>query len=548
MNEPAAHLPFDALNAALKAAGEDDAAARAGAAGGGRTDGLRPHRHPAPVAAAHLAPSEAAGRGRPGRALPRRRLGVLPAGRSAAAAPSLRARWWRGSIPRTRWSLRDRDRLTAVRRARADAAQDYFRAHAAQWDRIRKLHVTDEAVEGAIRDALADKPFRSLLDLGTGTGRILELFGPNIERGLGIDLSLDMLLLARARLERAGLRHCSVRQGDIYDLAVPASSFDVVVIHQVLHFLDDGGARDPRGGARAGAVGGRLLVVDFAPHDLEFLREEHAHRRLGFADETVAQWMSAAGLDVTLHQSLPPEPGSDGKIAVSLWLGARSAHPDRRQSRARWRDGDADARFVRVLSAEDRGDGEESLGGGRSGLRRCIAEFRLGDLRRRRLDARAHPRDGAAHPQRDRADAGRASDLRRGDQDRDRRGDPTPIGTAACATSWRCAAIRPAASATNTRRIRAAIGTSADLVAGIKRIGDIEVSVSAYPEKHPGQPERRGRHRHAEGQGRCRRDARDDAVLLRERPLFPLSRQGAGARHRYPDRAGHPAGAELQAD
>jgi len=214
---------------------------------------------------------------------------------------------------------RDRDRLTAVRTARAAAAQDYFRSHAAQWDRIRKLHVTDEAVEDAIREALSERPFRSLLDLGTGTGRILEMFGPDLERGLGIDLSLDMLLLARARIERAGLRHCSVRQGDIYDLAVPAGSFDVVIIHQVLHFLDDG-ARAIREAARVLSPGGRLLVVDFAPHDLEFLREEHAHRRLGFSAEAVTQWMTAAGLDVTLHRSLSPEHGSDGKVAVSLWL------------------------------------------------------------------------------------------------------------------------------------------------------------------------------------------------------------------------------------
>jgi ubiquinone/menaquinone biosynthesis C-methylase UbiE len=212
---------------------------------------------------------------------------------------------------------RDRERLTAVRADRAAAAQNYFRRHAAEWDRIRRLHVADAAVEEAIRAALADKPIRSLLDLGTGTGRMLELFGADIERGLGLDLSLDMLALARARLDRAGLRQCSVRYGDIYDLALPRDSFDVVIIHQVLHFLDDS-ARAIAEAARVLRPGGRLLVIDFAPHDLEFLREDHAHRRLGFAAETVTQWLEAAGLDVLRQQTLPP--GPQGKIAVSLWL------------------------------------------------------------------------------------------------------------------------------------------------------------------------------------------------------------------------------------
>jgi ubiquinone/menaquinone biosynthesis C-methylase UbiE len=213
---------------------------------------------------------------------------------------------------------RDRERLASVRAARAAAAQKYFREHAAEWDRIRKLHVADAAVEEAIRAALATRPFRSLLDLGTGTGRMLELFGPQIERGLGLDLSLDMLLLARDRLERAGLRHCSVRQGDIYDVPLPDGSFDAVIIHQVLHYLDDG-ARAVKEAARVLRPGGSLLVVDFAPHELEFLREQHAHRRLGFAADTVTQWMSTAGLEPVLHESLAPD--RDGKIAVSLWLG-----------------------------------------------------------------------------------------------------------------------------------------------------------------------------------------------------------------------------------
>ena len=215
---------------------------------------------------------------------------------------------------------RDRERLAGVRAAHASAAQAYFRRHAAEWDQIRKLHVADDKVEAAIKAALADRPFRSLLDLGTGTGRMLELFGTDIERGLGLDLSHDMLALARARLSRAGLRHCSVRQGDIYDLALPKDSFDVVIVHQVLHFLDDS-ARAIAEAARVLRPGGRLLVVDFAPHDLEFLRDEHAHRRLGFAAETVTQWMTAAGLDFVQQKILPPERGSEGKIAVSLWLG-----------------------------------------------------------------------------------------------------------------------------------------------------------------------------------------------------------------------------------
>lgn len=214
--------------------------------------------------------------------------------------------------------LRDRERLAEVRARHAGEAQRYFAAQAPNWDRIRALHVPEAAVEAAIRQALGDKPFRTLLDLGTGTGRMLEMFAPQLERGVGIDANLEMLALARANLEAAGLKHCSVRQGDLYDLAMPRDSFDVVMLHQVLHYLDDG-ARAIREAARVLRPGGRLLVVDFAPHAMEFLRTEHAHRRLGYSPDSIRQWMEDAGLEFDLHHDLPPVQA--GGLTVSLWLG-----------------------------------------------------------------------------------------------------------------------------------------------------------------------------------------------------------------------------------
>lgn len=213
--------------------------------------------------------------------------------------------------------LRDRERLEAVRAARAAQAQAYFRAHAHEWDAIRRLHAPEEQVEAAIKSALSGAAIGSLLDLGTGTGRILELFAGEMERGVGIDLSSEMLSVARANLERAGVRNATVRQGDIYSLALPRDSFDVVVVHQVLHFLEDA-PRALKEAARVLRPGGRLLVIDFDPHDLEFLREQHAHRRLGFAPEIMENWLVQAGLSLQSHRLLAPQ--ADGKLTVSLWL------------------------------------------------------------------------------------------------------------------------------------------------------------------------------------------------------------------------------------
>jgi ubiquinone/menaquinone biosynthesis C-methylase UbiE/DNA-binding transcriptional ArsR family regulator len=214
---------------------------------------------------------------------------------------------------------RDRERLIQVKEEQAEQARRYFASHAGDWDTIRALHVAENEVESAMLSAIGGRTFESLLDLGTGTARLLELFAPLYQRGVGIDASTAMLAVARANLDRAGIGHAQVRLGDIYNLALPRNSFDVVTIHQVLHHLDD----PERAIAEASRVlrpGGRLLVVDFAPHELEFLRERHAHRRLGFGHEPMAQWVGSAGLDLEKVLDLPPRGRSPDKLTVTLWL------------------------------------------------------------------------------------------------------------------------------------------------------------------------------------------------------------------------------------
>jgi ubiquinone/menaquinone biosynthesis C-methylase UbiE/DNA-binding transcriptional ArsR family regulator len=213
---------------------------------------------------------------------------------------------------------RDRARAEAVQKARAEAAQSYFKAHAAEWDRIRALHVAESQVEAAMDEALGEGPFDLLVDLGTGTGRILELFGPRAARALGLDLNHDMLAYARMKLERAGLTHAQVRHGDLYNVPLPDQAADAVVLHQVLHFLDDPAAAVAEA-ARVLKPGGKLLVVDFAPHELEFLREESAHRRLGFARDQLGRMLEGAGLKLERFRELSPQP-AEGKLTVSLWL------------------------------------------------------------------------------------------------------------------------------------------------------------------------------------------------------------------------------------
>jgi len=220
----------------------------------------------------------------------------------------------------------DAARLEEVRQARAERAAAFFRNNAANWEQLRSLHVRDEEVEAAMQRLAGRHRLGTHLDLGTGTGRVLRLFANQTDQALGLDLSREMLAIARAAIEEARLRHLQVRHGDIFALPFPNAYADFVTIHQVLHYLDEPG----RGLAEAARVlkpGGRLLVADFAPHELERLREEQAHRRLGIAGEQMIGWLRRAGLDLVSQEVLPPpwRTGQEG-LTVSLWLARAPAN------------------------------------------------------------------------------------------------------------------------------------------------------------------------------------------------------------------------------
>lgn len=214
--------------------------------------------------------------------------------------------------------LADRERLEAVRADHQHRAAAFFAKVAESWDRLRSLHVPESAVEAAIVEVLDTSPVDMCLDLGTGTGRMLELLQGRYRRGVGIDSSREMIAVARAKLEALPRGRAQARLGDIARLEEYEAAADLIVLHQVLHYLDDPG-RALQHARRALAPGGRMLVVDFAPHTLEFLRDEQAHRRLGLSDEQMRQWARGAGLEIAQSRTFPSESGADG-LTVCLWL------------------------------------------------------------------------------------------------------------------------------------------------------------------------------------------------------------------------------------
>lgn len=212
---------------------------------------------------------------------------------------------WEAAAP-DRQAAADVARLAAVRADRAASAAAWFEANAGQWDAIRSLHVAEEQVEAAMLAALGDAPVGRLIDIGTGTGRMIELFAPRADTALGIDRSSEMLRLARAKLGEQGLANVELRQADLYALPMGDGEADVAIIHHVLHFAQQPGAAIVEA-ARVLAPGGRLLIADFAPHDREELRAQDAHTRLGFSDAQIERWFAAAGLTLAKVETLAGE-------------------------------------------------------------------------------------------------------------------------------------------------------------------------------------------------------------------------------------------------
>lgn len=210
---------------------------------------------------------------------------------------------------------RDLTRLQKIREKRALAAESYFQENAADWNKIRALHVPEAEVEARLLELVGDQHIGTHLDIGTGTGRILELLASQVNHGVGIDLSSEMLGIARTQLERDAYRHIQIRKGDMYNMPIDDRSIDLATLHLVLHYSQEPGAVIAEA-ARTLAPQGRLIIVDFAPHEEEQLRIEHKHRRLGFSDEEVGQAMRHAGLTLTRTESLIGDP-----LTVKIWQG-----------------------------------------------------------------------------------------------------------------------------------------------------------------------------------------------------------------------------------
>jgi ArsR family transcriptional regulator len=219
---------------------------------------------------------------------------------------------------------RDRARLAALRQSRAAAAQAFVDANAARWDAERALHVPEAEVERRLLQAVPPGRYERLLDLGTGTGRMLELLAPRVGQAVGLDRSREMLAIARGRIAAADLGQCTLRLGDLHAVPFADAAFDLVVAHMALHFVDDPSLAIAEA-ARVLAPGGRLLIVDFDRHTREELRAQHAHVHLGLAPREILGWFEDAAIEALETVSLPGSP-----LTVMIWQGQKPAGNRRR--------------------------------------------------------------------------------------------------------------------------------------------------------------------------------------------------------------------------
>jgi ArsR family transcriptional regulator len=225
-----------------------------------------------------------------------------------------------GLIPESDMILnRDLSRLQQVRDTRTKKAQDYFQQVAKSWDTIRAMHVPQQQLEEALLEVVGPEPVGELLDIGTGTGRMLQILADRVTRGIGVDLSSGMLAVARNNIEQAGMAHIHVRKGDMYHLPLDDASIDLAILHMVLHYSDDPTEVIQEAG-RVLRTDGRLILVDFATHTEEYLRSEFRHHRLGFSDDEISQYFENTGFSVqTEFRQLTGDP-----LTVKIWQAHKS--------------------------------------------------------------------------------------------------------------------------------------------------------------------------------------------------------------------------------
>jgi len=176
----------------------------------------------------------------------------------------------------------DRERLEQVLERRAALAGD-----------LPAGEPSPAGVDARILGLLGGEPLGELLDIGTGTGRMLRLLGRSAATAVGIDISRRMLMLARSNLHAAGLANLSVRQGNMYQLRFADGSFDTVTIDQVL-FQAEQPADVLREAARVLRPGGRLLLVEFLTGESE---GAVGQGEILVTRDALAAWFAGAGLE-----------------------------------------------------------------------------------------------------------------------------------------------------------------------------------------------------------------------------------------------------------